>query len=113
MSKLRVCVLFGGRSGEHEVSLVSATSVMNALDKSKYEVIPVGITKSGRWIGGSKAMQLLKRGEDSAYSSALVAPDPNEPGLVSISPVADQGISHQELSGKVDVVLPILHGHVT
>jgi D-alanine-D-alanine ligase len=47
MKKLRVCVIFGGRSGEHEVSIVSATSVMNALDKSKYEVIPVGITKSG------------------------------------------------------------------
>ena len=50
MAKLRLGVIFGGRSGEHEVSLVSAASVMNALDPSKYEIIPIGITKEGKWI---------------------------------------------------------------
>ena len=50
MKKLRVGVLFGGRSGEHEVSLLSAASVLNAIDKKKYEVVPVGITKEGRWV---------------------------------------------------------------
>ena len=50
MKKLRVGILFGGRSGEHEVSLLSAASVFNAIDKNKYEVVPIGITKEGRWV---------------------------------------------------------------
>ena len=50
MTKLRVGVLFGGRSGEHEVSLLSAASVLNAIDKKKYDVVPIGITKEGRWV---------------------------------------------------------------
>ena len=49
MNKLRVGILFGGRSGEHEVSLLSAASVIEAIDQSKYEVVPIGITKEGRW----------------------------------------------------------------
>ena len=48
--KLRVGVLFGGRSGEHEVSLLSAASVMQALDRKKFEIVPIGITKEGRWV---------------------------------------------------------------
>jgi D-alanine-D-alanine ligase len=50
MKKLRVGILFGGRSGEHEVSLFSAASVLSAIDKDKYEVVPIGITKEGRWL---------------------------------------------------------------
>src|SRR5579884_1526709 len=60
--KLRVGVLFGGRSGEHEVSLLSAASVLKHIDKNKYEVVPIGITKEGRWLTSAHAEQLL-RGE--------------------------------------------------
>src|SRR5450631_822171 len=60
MKKLRVGVLFGGRSGEHEVSLLSAASIVNAIDKKKYEVVPIGITKEGRWVTAEHAESLLK-----------------------------------------------------
>src|SRR5579862_1739103 len=60
MRKLRVGILFGGRSGEHEVSLLSAASVLNAIDKDKYEVVPIGITKEGRWLTAGDAEDLLE-----------------------------------------------------
>ena len=60
MKKLRVGILFGGRSGEHEISLLSAASVFNAIDKSKYEVVPIGITKQGRWVTAVDAERLLQ-----------------------------------------------------
>ena len=60
MAKLRVGILFGGRSGEHEVSLLSAASVLNAIDKTKYEVVPIGITKDGHWLTAEHAERLLK-----------------------------------------------------
>src|SRR6202166_1693531 len=60
MKKLRVGILFGGRSGEHEVSLLSAASVLNAIDKNKYGVVPIGITKEGRWLTAEHAEKLLK-----------------------------------------------------
>lgn len=69
MAKLRVGILFGGRSGEHEVSLLSAASVLNAIDKTKYEVVPIGITKDGRWLTAEHAERLLK-GDDAAQSGA-------------------------------------------
>ena len=59
-AKIRVGILFGGRSGEHEVSLLSAASVLNAIDKTKYEVFPIGITKAGRWLTAEHAERLLK-----------------------------------------------------
>ncbi len=59
MEKIRVGILFGGRSGEHEVSLLSAASVLNAIDKEKYEVVPIGITKDGRWLTAEHAENLL------------------------------------------------------
>jgi D-alanine-D-alanine ligase len=59
MKKLRVGILFGGRSGEHEVSLLSAASVFKAIDSNKYEVVPIGITKDGRWLTASDAEKLL------------------------------------------------------
>src|SRR3979490_2772966 len=60
MKKLRVGILFGGRSGEHEVSLLSAASVSNAIDRNKYEVVPIGITKEGRWVTAGDATRLLE-----------------------------------------------------
>ena len=71
MKKLRVGVLFGGRSGEHEVSLLSAASVLNAIDKSKYEVVPIGITKEGRWVTAGHAERLL-RGKQARLSRAAI-----------------------------------------
>src|SRR3954466_15657102 len=59
MKKLKVGILFGGRSGEHEVSLLSAASVMNAIDKSRFDVVPIGITKEGRWLTATHAEQML------------------------------------------------------
>src|SRR5262249_38696370 len=78
MAKLRVGVLFGGRSGEHEVSLLSAASVLNAIDKSKYEVVPIGITKDGRWLTAADAKNLLtgKAGESTRPTQTLRAGDP-------------------------------------
>ena len=55
MKKLRVGILFGGRSGEHEISLLSAASVLDAIDKEKYDVVPIGITKEGRWVTSGDA----------------------------------------------------------
>jgi D-alanine-D-alanine ligase len=74
MKKLRVGILFGGRSGEHEVSLLSAASVFNAIDKNKYDMVPIGITKEGRWVTAGDAEQLLK-GETTSQSH-LRAGDP-------------------------------------
>ncbi|MDZ7268513.1 MAG: D-alanine--D-alanine ligase [candidate division KSB1 bacterium] len=107
MKKLRVAVLFGGRSGEHEVSLVSATSIIAALDRQKYDVVPVGITKSGRWINGSEALSFLKSGRDTGHSHAIVVPDPNEHRLFPLAPVDLHELASE---AGIDVVFPVLHG---
>ena len=77
MKKIRVGILFGGRSGEHEVSLLSAASVFNAIDKNKYEVVPVGITKQGRWLTSSDAERLLQGKAPDHDSRQLRAGDPD------------------------------------
>ena len=105
--KLRVGVIFGGRSGEHEVSLRSAESVINAIDKSKYEVVPIGITKEGRWLASANAAALLPQavmGSNSHQQVAIIG-DPTRQGLTSL----DEGerlLSSQPL----DAVFPVLHG---
>src|ERR1700746_2973908 len=76
MKKLRVGVLFGGRSGEHEVSLLSAASVLNAIDKNKYEVVPIGITKEGRWLTREEAQEWLNDRTRERKSRHLRAGDP-------------------------------------
>src|SRR6201987_971935 len=78
MKKLRVGILFGGRSVEHEVSLLSAASVLNAIDKEKYEVVPIGITKEGRWLTAEHAESLLT-GKPFPESRHLRAGDPEPP----------------------------------
>ncbi len=75
MKKLRVGVLFGGRSGEHEVSLLSAASVLKAINRKKYEIVPVGITKEGQWVTASDAERLLA-GESAPKPRSLRAGDP-------------------------------------
>jgi D-alanine-D-alanine ligase len=110
MKKIRVCVIFGGRSGEHEVSIVSATSVMNALDKSKYEVVPVGITKTGRWIAGDKSVQLLKSGIEDTPFYAMLPADPNEQRLLPAAPNTPGAPELNGIGEKFDVIFPVLHG---
>lgn len=101
--RLRVGVLFGGRSGEHEVSLASAASVLRALDPEKYEAVPIGITKDGRWLIGTGAVKMLpdvlRSGE-----RVVLPPDPSAAALVPLSPAA----GHPAV--KIDVVFPVLHG---
>ena len=102
--KLRIGVLFGGRSAEHEVSLVSAASVMQALDKKKYEVVPIGITPEGRWLSSADALRLLKEKAPLAdIPEHLMLPDPAKQGLV---PISGEGASVL----PVDVLFPVLHG---
>src|SRR5437660_11967951 len=86
MKKLRVGILFGGRSGEHEVSLLSAASVFQAIDQSKYEVVPIGITKEGRWLTASDAERLLagKAGEGARPPQA----SPTQAQLRAVDPQA-------------------------
>src|SRR5579872_4899345 len=101
--KLRVGVIFGGRTGEHEVSLVSAASVMNALDKEKYEVVPIGITKEGKWLSSSRTMALLKSGKNSDQEEEkILLPDPTKHQLTNVEESRD--------SEPLDVVFPVLHG---
>ena len=106
MKKLSVCILFGGMSPEHEVSLRSAESVLNNIDKEKYNVFPVGITKEGDWIlyGGSDYSQ-LPTGEWKRCPQTRRA---------TISPVRGQGLLTFEgdcvVRERIDVVFPVLHG---
>ncbi len=103
-SKIRVGVVFGGRSAEHEVSLVSAASIINALDKSKYEVIPIGITPEGKWLSSPEAVRLLKSGKDlDGQPEKTLIPEPSRKSLVQFSGPA-------EVSQQIDVLFPVLHG---
>jgi D-alanine-D-alanine ligase len=105
MSKLRVGVIFGGRSGEHEVSLRSAESVINALDRSKYEVVPIGITKAGRWLASSEATNLLPSSVmETADQSVAIFGDPTERGLTRFAG------RHSGRREQLDVIIPVLHG---
>src|SRR5208283_788369 len=79
--RLRVGVLFGGRSGEHEVSLASAASVIRALDPEKYEAVPIGISKDGRWLVGTSSIKLLADVLKSG-DRVVLPPDPSAVTLV-------------------------------
>lgn len=114
--KLRVGILFGGRSGEHEVSLLSAASVLQAIDREKFDVIPLGITKEGRWLSADGAHDLLKAGNDDAVARQLRAGDPEAtPGAKllhdGIPTLLAPEPGRNGIEGKaVDVVFPVLHG---
>jgi D-alanine-D-alanine ligase len=103
LKRLRVGVIFGGRSGEHEVSLASAASVIRALDPEKYEAVPIGITKDGRWLVGTTAQKMLSEVLKSG-ERVWLPPDPTSAALVPIAPAP----GHPSVS--IDVVLPVLHG---
>jgi D-alanine-D-alanine ligase len=107
--KIRVAVIFGGRSGEHEVSLVSARGIMEAMDKDKYEVLPIGITKEGQWIASGDPMRALQSGmtEGGSKPAALLG-DPSQRGLIRLEEQG-KGLQAARLT-EVDVVFPVLHG---
>jgi D-alanine-D-alanine ligase len=135
MNKTRVGVLFGGRSGEHEVSLLSAASVVNAIDKNKYEVVPIGITKDGRWLTAGDAERLLagkhpesehgkhlRAGDPEATpgaavlasgESVVVPPEPIHRAMRSLTPFQSDAASLRRAADRainVDVIFPVLHG---
>jgi D-alanine-D-alanine ligase len=113
--KLRVGVIFGGRSGEHEVSLLSAASILEAIDRTRFDVVPIGITKEGRWLAAADARNLLN-GDAGAAPRHLRAGDPETtPG----AKLLHEGIptlmapvpGPQGPQGKsIDVIFPVLHG---
>ncbi|MEP7199801.1 MAG: D-alanine--D-alanine ligase family protein [Chloroflexota bacterium] len=116
--KLRVGILFGGKSGEHEVSLASAQSVIDALDRSKYDAVPIGIDKQGRWLAGADAVKQLtsRTTEDDrphAANGRLPMAESEKPLIIRDTLSA---ISHSPSAANrsplhdVDVVFPILHG---
>jgi D-alanine-D-alanine ligase len=132
MKKLRVGILFGGRSGEHEVSLLSAASVFNAIDKNKYEVVPIGITKQGHWVTSADAERLLKgkNNEDQRHlragdpdatpaaavlangESVVVPPEPHQPGTGLAAFQTDNAMVRRaaDRAINVDIIFPVLHG---
>ena len=111
--KLRVGVVFGGKSGEHEVSARSAASVIEAIDKKKYDVVPIAISREGKWLGPAQAIPLLSQSARSLLSSrttsslkhdVAILPDPTQRGLISFD---TKGSGASE---PLDVVFPVLHG---
>lgn len=132
MTRLRVGILFGGRSGEHEVSLLSAASVLQAIDKDKYEVVPIGITKDGHWLTAADAENLLqgklmieprhlRAGDPETTQPAavlaqgeavVVPPEPihRESGLVPFQTDAALMRRASDRAINVDVIFPVLHG---
>lgn len=110
--KLRIGVIFGGRSGEHEVSIRSARAVIEAMDATKYEVVPVAITKEGNWLAPAAAAELLPKTTQRLLSSptrsgkkedVMIAGDPSRAGLMSLG-------SGGGPAEPIDVVFPVLHG---
>jgi D-alanine-D-alanine ligase len=99
--RLRICILFGGRSGEHEVSLASAASVIRGLDPDKYEAVPIGITKEGHWLIGAGAQKMLPEVLKGGQRVMMTA-DPTDAALVRL----DGSGGGQRL----DVVFPVMHG---
>jgi D-alanine-D-alanine ligase len=112
--KLRVGVIFGGRSGEHDVSIRSARAVIESIDRKKYDVLPIAISKEGKWLPPAEAAKLLPPSAPSFLPADFAANgngdvailgDPSHPGLVSLA-APDSPAS----SDKLDVVFPVLHG---
>ena len=101
--RLRVGVLFGGRSGEHEVSLASAASVIRGLDPEKYEAVPIGISKEGHWLIGNAAQKMLPE-VLKAGQRVVMAADPTDAALIPLDRSAGAG------GQRLDVVFPVMHG---
>ncbi|MBM4429530.1 MAG: D-alanine--D-alanine ligase [Chloroflexi bacterium] len=109
VKKIRIGIIFGGRSGEHEVSLLSAQSVMAALDRDKYEVIPLGITREGHWLIGGDPMAELKARLAGAGTTAVRVGGQALQAELSASRALLPGLEEAGLP-YVDVLFPVLHG---
>jgi D-alanine-D-alanine ligase len=105
---ITIAVLFGGRSGEHEVSLMSARSVLGVLDRSRYKVLEIGITHTGDWLNGADALSAFEQGRTETLSPVTLHPDPSRPGLYALR-LTDNGEQLEKVA-DVDVYLPVLHG---
>lgn len=112
--KIRVGVVFGGRSGEHEVSVRSARSVIEFLDKSKYEVVPIAINQTGKWLSPAESVELLPESSARRISNSIrqsekrdvaIIGDPTHKGLVSLKSDGEKMPSR-----GIDVLFPVLHG---
>ncbi len=103
-NKKTVVVLFGGQSSEHEVSRVSATTVINNLNTEKYYILPVGITKEGKWLLYTGAVENIKNGEWEKYATpAIISPDASQKALLKI-------VGDKVKVIPIDIVFPVLHG---
>ena len=109
--KLRIGVIFGGRSGEHEVSIRSARSVIEAMDASRYEVVPIAITKTGNWLSPAVSAKLLPKGTQQRLSARVLGQ--SKANVSIIGDPSRRGLARLDTSGKaepLDVVFPVLHG---
>lgn len=104
MGKIRLGIIFGGRSGEHEISLMSATSVINAIDREKYLPIMIGITKEGKWLLYDGPIDKIEDGSWQEIAEAALAADPEAYSLTIL------GSGGRSLKEKIDFAFPILHG---
>ena len=102
--RLHLALIFGGRSGEHEVSLMSARSVLSVLDPLKYEITQIGITLSGQWLIGDDVIGKFESGNLAGLEPALVVPDPSQSGVHVL-----RGKQIERLGG-IDVFFPLVHG---
>ena len=107
---MRVGLIFGGRSGEHEVSLMSAKGIMSAIDKDKYEVVLIGITKEGHWLASGDPMQALSSGISTRSKPAALLAEPSQRGLMRLEEEESEGALTAVRLGQLDVIFPILHG---
>ena len=107
-TRMHLGILFGGRSQEHEVSLLSAESVLAHLDPAKYQVTQIGIAKSGRWFSGDQVLQKLKDGRESQLTPVTLLPSPDRGTLYACRP-AEEGTCLEAIK-QLDVVFPLLHG---
>lgn len=107
--KIRVGIIFGGRSGEHEVSMLSAASVIDAIDKNRYEVVPIYISREGKWLppASSEKALMLGKAEPETTSVAIIG-DPTLTGLIEVREGSIPTAAHS--FGALDVLFPILHG---
>jgi D-alanine-D-alanine ligase len=108
--KLKVGLVFGGRSGEHEVSLMSAQGIMGAIDREKYEIVPIGITREGRWLASGDPLKALDSGVVAESNPAALLAEPSQRGIMRLQePDQTRGLTAVQVS-RLDVIFPILHG---
>ena len=110
MDKLKVGLIFGGRSGEHEISILSAQGVMGAINQEKYEIVPIGITKDGRWLAAGDPMKALTSGEAAESNPAALLAEPSQRGLIRLEERGRQRALRAIQVSQIDVAFPILHG---